>query len=762
MQATTITVRSGFTSLLLIASIVAFCGCGGKPSADPPPATPAAPGIQPAGVAPAAAEVREVPPSDAEAQAFAKSFEKTLASGNAVAINAAIDMDALARRAMSGIDLREDVRRRYINSVKADFAGPGGIASGLAQAVSQGEHYRLLHVHRQGDEQRAIFRRITVSGGEIDYYDFILLRDADGKVRICDIFEYRNGELDSDNIHRECMCTAAEASPEFLRKLSPSDRDYVIHESAVLQMRKLVAGQQFRQALDVYQGMPELVKNHSGVLQPRMIACCYAEGRFDEALRAYRAAVPADPGIDLVIKDYFFLHRQFDDSLACIERLDRAVGGDPALDAYRAAIYHQKGDLAAAKKCAQNAAVAEPNLELARVVLKAVAVFEKNLSADRPAGGPKLPDKSPGEPPSDAEARAFGEAFAKTVTSGDAAAVRAAVDGAACKRRAMAKLNCPEEIKVGVENALALAGDAGLANIFTAVQPQIGQGANFRLLHLRRIDGEQRALFRLVQPKGGITYFDCILVRHADGKVRIDDVYPFQLGEMMSETLRRLLSHAVEDTAKALQAASGAPTGDGVRFAAAWSEMEKLIKAGKYQEALDICRSFPERYQKEKDVLLARIRAARAFKGETYDDAVRAYRKAFPNEPNLDLIMIDAYYAHKLYDRVLASIDGLDRTVGGDPYLDALRGQAYLLKGDLAAAKRCARKSRAAEPDLPTAYLCLLKVSLKEKDFAETSALLTTIRDKFPRQMPTLEKNPDYAAYTASPQYRAWRNVKKP
>jgi tetratricopeptide (TPR) repeat protein len=244
--------------------------------------------------------------------------------------------------------------------------------------------------------------------------------------------------------------------------------------------------------------------------------------------------------------------------------------------------------------------------------------------------------------------------------------------------------------------------------------------------------------------------------------VRIDDAYLFSEGEMYSEILCRLLSLANEHGGKAPQAAVGAQMSDGARLAAAWSEMTKRTKAGEYQEALDISRALPERLKQEKVVLFMRIQAARHLKGEPYDEAVRAYRKAFPNEPNMDLIMIDAYHAHKLFDRELASIDGLDRTVDGDPYLDAIRGRVYVCKGDLAAAKRCARKSIEAEPDVPTAYLCLIEVSLKEKDFAETSRLLTIVRSKFPRRMPALENNPVYAEYTASPQYRDWVKAKKP
>ena len=90
-----------------------------------------------------------------------------------------------------------------------------------------------------------------------------------------------------------------------------------------------------------------------------------------------------------------------------------------------------------------------------------------------------------------------------------------------------------------------------------------------------------------------------------------------------------------------------------------------------------------------------------------------------------------------------------------------MRSQAYFQKGEPAAAKHCARKEIEAEPDLPAAYFCGLAISLKEKDFAATSALLTTVRDKFPRRMPVLKDNPDFAEYVKSPQYSTWANARE-
>jgi tetratricopeptide (TPR) repeat protein len=440
------------------------------------------------------------------------------------------------------------------------------------------------------------------------------------------------------------------------------------------------------------------------------------------------------------------LHGQFDDFLACVDRLDKAVGGDPLLDAYRAIAYLHKGNLDAAKKCVQNAAAAEPGSILVGDTTKMLSQAEKN--AVEPAG--------------EAEAQAFAEAFEKAAMAGDKATVRAAFDAAAISRRAVAKAGLPEKIRANVELSLASGVGPGLADDFVVTQSEIEKGARLRLLHIHREGGEQRALLRLVDSRDDLGYRDCTLMRHADGKVRIDDYYPFDVGELVSDSLGRVLALGFKPQGDATQAAVAGPENYSARLSKALSDMGLLIKVEKYQEALDIFQGLPDRLQSDKTALSMRIQAARRLGGKPYDDAVIAYRKDFRSERNMDLIMIDAYSAHKLYDKVLASIDGLEKTVGGDPYLDALRAKAYLQKGDLAAAKRCGRKSLAGEPDLPATYLCLLAISLQEKKFADTSALLTTMREKFPRRMPKPENDPAYAQYLGSPQYRAWMKAKKP
>ena len=90
-----------------------------------------------------------------------------------------------------------------------------------------------------------------------------------------------------------------------------------------------------------------------------------------------------------------------------------------------------------------------------------------------------------------------------------------------------------------------------------------------------------------------------------------------------------------------------------------------------------------------------------------------AYRKAYPDERNLDLIMIDAYTAHKLFDRVLASIDGPGSHAGRRPVFGH-----HAQPGVFSEGRPCRREAHAPERDRGRARLAG-GILLRASDFAQ-------------------------------------------
>jgi hypothetical protein len=752
-----------FGHCLAVFAIGLLAGCEGpSPQVDSLPAAPKAAGASKAAATPPgsaastpaaqpAAASGEKPISDAEAQEFAKSLKTLLKSSDRAAIDAAFDYDKMLDRILQGIQGR--IRHDLIAGTKPNLTGPASFGTRTVNGVAQGQRYSVLHAHRERDEQYVLCR-ITKVG--IDYVDYILVRSDEGKIKIGDVCNYRREGRESEIVRQECICAAARETPQFIKQLSPADKEYVTFESSILHMGELITNNRAKEALDIYQRFPDVLKNHRLVLREHVDACCSLDANCDETVRAYRAAFPDDLGVELALLPYYYRNHRFDDYLACVERLDKAVGGDPYLNANRCLAYFEKGDLTAAKKCAQLAAAAEPDEPVTRECLKMVTDAEHSPSANRPVGSVNLTEPSRGEPAGEAEAKTFAETFAKNMIAGDAEAVRAAIDIPAIYQRATAGISVPQEGRAAMEPVFPGFMESMISRFAASSGTLAENGGSFQFLRLHRAGDEQRAMFRIIEPGEGPDYVDCVLVRHANGKVRIDDFYLFKESLLISQFARRFALFALEQAAKPPQAAAGRASGDNAAFFSAGGQLSKLRKDGKYQAAMDLYETLPESVKKDKLFLIDRIDTAKHLKGKPYDDAIRAYRTAFPNGPNLDLIMIDGYLEHKLYDRALACIDRLDKTVGGDPYLDATRANVYRLKGDRVNAKKLGNKAAAAEPNLSPAYECLLAVSLTEKKFSETSRLLTLFKKKFPKRMPDLKGDPAYAEYAKSAAYRTW------
>jgi tetratricopeptide (TPR) repeat protein len=206
--------------------------------------------------------------------------------------------------------------------------------------------------------------------------------------------------------------------------------------------------------------------------------------------------------------------------------------------------------------------------------------------------------------------------------------------------------------------------------------------------------------------------------------------------------------------------AGAEPTGD-AKLVSVFDQMSKKRKEGQFQAALDIYDALPDDLKKDKFILIECINNAKHLKGKPYADAIRAYRQAFPNEPNLNLFMMDGYLEHKLYDRALASIDALDQSVGGDTYFDLERAKTYRLKGDRDEAKKCAEKAIKTDPKLEPAYKFLLEISLEEHRFSETARVLTLMQKHLPDRMPAVQTDAAYAGFLKSSSYRAWSGTQK-
>jgi hypothetical protein len=312
-----------------------------------------------------------------ECLAFARGFAADVGSGNTDAVVDRIDWDALLDRVTAGYDADDKFVRGFRRGFLSERRKPGNLVPAVIEAVGKGGSYVLLRVHEKDGTKRALFRMLHENG--VNYHDCILARAEDGAVRVSDIHIFLSGETASATMRRIFLAAAAEASKGFLEKLLGSESELVKHLPHIQRMAARNREGRPAEALRIYRSLPAAVQREKFVLLLRFQA---AQGLSDEeqlaAAADMRKHCPGDPCLDLLSLDAVLLRRQYDEALACVDRLDAAVGGDPYSDLLRGNIHYMKGDRAAAKSHAAKAIAAEPTLAPAHWTLVQVALDERD------------------------------------------------------------------------------------------------------------------------------------------------------------------------------------------------------------------------------------------------------------------------------------------------------------------------------------------------------------------------------------------------
>jgi tetratricopeptide (TPR) repeat protein len=354
--------------------------------------------------------------------------------------------------------------------------------------------------------------------------------------------------------------------------------------------------------------------------------------------------------------------------------------------------------------------------------------------------------------PTDEECQQFVKSLEENVCAGNADAVISAIDLDAVLDRASAGIEAPEERR----RKFIANGKRALTQSLTQGLQQALKKGGYRFLRMQHTGNEKQALFRVFGDDSGLNYHRLVLGHTADRKVRAVDIYGFASGELLSQTMRRMYLPMAAEASKSLLAKLTQSESDFVKHRSKLVELSTADADGRSARVLEIYATLPPSLQKDKTFLLARMKAAAEVSEKEYADTLDAFRDYYPADPCLDILLIDHYFLRKQFDRALACIDTLDKAVGGDPYLNVMRANVYLEKKDFAKARECAQKAVAAEENLQPAYWALITASLGTKDFAETSRLLTAVREKCGVEIDDLAADSEYAEYVKSPEYNEW------
>lgn len=339
---------------------------------------------------------------------------------------------------------------------------------------------------------------------------------------------------------------------------------------------------------------------------------------------------------------------------------------------------------------------------------------------------------------SDKEIRDFASSFERAMNAKDSAGLHALFDAEAIVDTATADLDLPSGFREGI-----IRGTSSVSENITSI---VSDGGSCKFLRVSKNDAK-RILFRMILPDERVDYYEMVVGRDENGSLRVRDMHVFSSGEMLTQVLRRLYIVAL------VQQGQKVPPNDNIMQKL--PEMMVAMKEGRPKDVLAMYGKLPRELQRERIFLITRIHAAReAAANKELLDALKDFRAAFPDDPCVDLLSYDYHLRKKDYKNLLGIVDRLEKVVGGDPYLNVLRADFLIETDDLAAARKNAMLAVEQEPTLK-AYMSLVTISLRERNFDETVQHLETMARKF--DVIVNGDSEEFAEFVKSPQYQKWR-----
>ncbi|MGE0708460.1 MAG: hypothetical protein AB7N76_19300 [Planctomycetota bacterium] len=338
-------------------------------------------------------------------------------------------------------------------------------------------------------------------------------------------------------------------------------------------------------------------------------------------------------------------------------------------------------------------------------------------------------------PPSASEAQVFAQRLIPSGGQPDLGFFRARLQGPPVVQHAFAqRADVSGAMKRGIAEGVAKGGDAMVAALKRL-------DCHWSVLRVE----PTRVLVRLLPRGGGINYLEMSVGKTAgrQGEVVVIDIHNLAMGEHMSQRLRTNLDREL---------------GKGKQLLRITNELTSLLGSGQARAALRKIEGLPPAQAQERELLFLKVEAARQVGEPEYFAALdELARSPIGRSPQAALILIDHSIHEGDFQQAAQQIDALDRAVGGDPCLDALRAMLHLAQGDPVQAGKARDRALAACAELPLPHETALQMALLQANFEGAVEALGRLVHLGRKVEDYATAEPSWRQLQASEPYRRWR-----
>ena len=299
------------------------------------------------------------------------------------------------------------------------------------------------------------------------------------------------------------------------------------------------------------------------------------------------------------------------------------------------------------------------------------------------------------------------------------------------------------EAKQGFKSAFVPASQGWAQQIADA----IGIDGSFIFLRSRTYRGYRTALFRLIHSESaGIDYHEMILER-VNGQVRIIDNFIYTEGETRTETIQRAFTLIVK-----LMNRDGITQADQVNI----QQLQRTYQFGDFNGVIRVYNQLPELVRSMKRMRIIYLSALLEVDEVQYLQAFEAFKRDFPTDNSIDLLSIDFFTIKEDITNVIACVDRLDKSLGGDPYLDSMRTGIYLVVDNQVKAKEAADRYFQNSPSDIEAAWNLADYAIYYEDHSLLLRALKILSSDHAVEFEDLRTIEGYEVFVRSPEYQQW------
>lgn len=293
---------------------------------------------------------------------------------------------------------------------------------------------------------------------------------------------------------------------------------------------------------------------------------------------------------------------------------------------------------------------------------------------------------------------------------------------------------------------------------FREIRQALEAGGSYELLRVRDREGDRTAIFRLVHNGGGLNYQEFRVTKRPDGELWADDMHVLLSGEWISETLHRSCLAVAADLDRGLIEKL---TGKQSLMMKHINDIARMVQAeqqGDHFGALQIFASLPPGLQTDKNVLLVRFRAAsNSDRDDLYMAAMSDVLKHLPGDPCAEFMAIDYYLMRNEFAAALASIDQVDRWVGGDGYLNVMRAGIHAANEDLEGMRRAGLAAVEGAPEMVDGYWTMINCENLAGNYDEVVRWVKALSQIDPHEANDFIGADGFEAFVASDAFQRWQ-----